>query len=295
MAKDVDLSSKEWTDLIFEGKNKEFGAYALRQASDRRHNLAVIYVIAGLALILICAWLYGMYKADKERAENERIAELIAGIEQQQFEELQAELEIPEEEENQMEQEEEIPEPEEEEALAEEILNTQKFTEFLVQKDEDVKDEVKSADEVKETSTALGSVNFDQGTDDLNIVREHKNEVIVEEKKPVVEETKVFTSVEQMPQFPGGEAELLKWISTHIKYPAIAMENNVQGKVVVQFVVTRDGSIGEVKIARGKDPDLDKEAMRVVKTLPKFIPGKMNGQAVNVWYTLPINFKLQGV
>lgn len=295
MAKDVDLSSKEWTDLIFEGKNKEFGAYALRQASDRRHNLAVIYVIAGLALILICAWLYGMYKADKERAENERIAELIASIEQQQFEELQAELDIPEEEENQMEQEEEIPEPEEEEALAEEILNTEKFTEFLVQKDEDVKEEVKSADEVKDTSTALGSVNFDQGTDDLNIVREHKNEVIVEEKKPVVEETKVFTSVEQMPQFPGGEAELLKWISNHIKYPAIAMENNVQGKVVVQFVVTRDGSIGEVKIARGKDPDLDKEAMRVVKTLPKFIPGKMNGQAVNVWYTLPINFKLQGV
>lgn len=295
MAKDVDLSSKEWTDLIFEGKNKEFGAYALRQASDRRHNLAVIYVIAGLALILICAWLYGMYKADKERAENERIAELIASIEQQQFEELQAELDIPEEEENQMEQEEEIPEPEEEEALAEEILNTEKFTEFLVQKDEDVKEEVKSADEVKDTSTALGSVNFDQGTDDLNIVREHKNEVIVEDKKPVVEETKVFTSVEQMPQFPGGEAELLKWISTHIKYPAIAMENNVQGKVVVQFVVTRDGSIGEVKIARGKDPDLDKEAMRVVKTLPKFIPGKMNGQAVNVWYTLPINFKLQGV
>lgn len=295
MAKDVDLSSKEWTDLIFEGKNKEFGAYALRQASDRRHNLAVIYVIAGLALILICAWLYGMYKADKERAENERIAELIASIEQQQFDELQAELDIPEEEENQMEQEEEIPEPEEEEALAEEILNTEKFTEFLVQKDEDVKEEVKSADEVKDTSTALGSVNFDQGTDDLNIVREHKNEVIVEDKAPVVEETKVFTSVEQMPQFPGGEAELLKWISTHIKYPAIAMENNVQGKVVVQFVVTRDGSIGEVKIARGKDPDLDKEAMRVVKTLPKFIPGKMNGQAVNVWYTLPINFKLQGV
>ena len=252
-------------------------------------------MIAGLALILICAWLYGMYKADKERAENERIAELIASIEQQQFEELQAELEIPDEEENQMEQEEEIPEPEEEEALAEEILNTEKFTEFLVQKDEDVKEEVKSADEVKDTSTALGSVNFDQGTDDLNIVREHKNEVIVEEKHEVVEETKVFTSVEQMPQFPGGEAELLKWISTHIKYPAIAMENNVQGKVVVQFVVTRDGSIGEVKIARGKDPDLDKEAMRVVKTLPKFIPGKMNGQAVNVWYTLPINFKLQGV
>ncbi|MDE6198727.1 MAG: energy transducer TonB [Muribaculaceae bacterium] len=294
MAKDVDLSSKEWTDLIFEGKNKEFGAYTLRQGSDRRHNLAVIYVITGLVVVLVGAWLYGMYRAEKERAEKERISELLANIEQEQFDELTVELDIPEEE-NQMEQEEEIPEPEQEEALAEEILNTEKFTEFLVQKDEDVKEEVKSADEVKDTSTALGSTDFDQGTDDLNVVREHKNEVIVEEKAPVVEETKVFTSVEQMPQFPGGEGELLKWISTHIKYPTIAMENNVQGKVVVQFVVTRDGSIGEVKVARGKDPDLDKEAVRVVKTLPKFIPGKMNGQAVNVWYTLPINFKLQGV
>lgn len=293
MAKDVDLSSKEWTDLIFEGKNKEFGAYALRQASDRRHNLAVLYVIAGLALVLILAWLYGMYRAEKERAEKERVAELLANIEQEQFEELTVELDLPEE--NQMEQEEEIPEPEVEEALAEDILNTEKFTEFLVQKDEDVKEEVKSADDVKDTSTALGSTDFDQGTDDLNNVREHKNEVIVEEKKPEPVEDKVFTSVEQMPQFPGGDVALLKYISDHIKYPTIAMENNVQGKVVVQFVVTRDGSIGEVKVARGKDPDLDKEAVRVVKTLPKFIPGKMNGQAVNVWYTLPINFKLQGV
>ncbi len=293
MAKDVDLSSKEWTDLIFEGKNKEFGAYALRQASDRRHNLAVLYVIAGLALVLILAWLYGMYRAEKERAEKERVAELLANIEQEQFDELTVELDLPEE--NQMEQQEEIPEPEVEEALAEDILNTEKFTEFLVQKDEDVKEEVKSADDVKDTSTALGSTDFDQGTDDLNIVREHKNEVIVEEKKPEPVEDKVFTSVEQMPQFPGGDVALLKYISDHIKYPTIAMENNVQGKVVVQFVVTRDGSIGEVKVARGKDPDLDKEAVRVVKTLPKFIPGKMNGQAVNVWYTLPINFKLQGV
>lgn len=292
MAKDVDLSSKEWTDLIFEGKNKEFGAYTLRQSSDRRHNLAVVYVIAGLILVFLFAWIYGMIQTARENAEKERLAELLAQVEQQQFEELIIEEEIIEE--NQMEQEEEIPEPEEEEALAEEILNTEKFTEFLTAKDEEVTEEVKSADEVKDTSTALGSTDFDKGTDDLNIVREHKNEVIVEEKAPV-EDNKVFTSVEQMPQFPGGEAELLKWISNHIKYPAIAMENNVQGRVVVQFVVTKNGSIGEVKVVRGKDPDLDKEAVRVVKTLPNFIPGKMNGQAVNVWYTLPINFKLQGV
>ena len=294
MAKDVDLSSKEWTDLIFEGKNKEFGAYVLRQQSDSRHNKAVLYVVAGLVVVLLLAWGYGAYKANKQREKEERMAELLAQIEQQQFDELQADLEL-DVEENQMEQDLEEPEKEEEEALAEEILNTEKFTEFLVAKDEEVKEEVKSADDVKDTSTALGQTDFDKGTDDLNIVREHREEVIVEEKKPVVEENKVFTSVEQMPQFPGGEGELMKWISSHIKYPAMAMENNVQGRVVVQFVVTRDGSIGEVKVARGKDPDLDKEAVRVVKSLPKFIPGKMNGQAVNVWYTLPINFKLQGV
>ena len=145
---------------------------------------------------------------------------------------------------------------------------------------------------------------------DGNALPDYQDEEVVEvvcvDDYPPAEETpeaagyeseldnKIFTSVEQMPRFPGGEEELMKYISDNIKYPAVAMENNVQGRVVVQFVVTRDGSIGEVKVARGKDPDLDREAVRVVKTLPKFIPGKMNGQAVNVWYTLPITFKLQG-
>ena len=154
-------------------------------------------------------------------------------------------------------------------------------------------EEVKSTGDAGKSSTALGATEFDRGTDDIKLVSEHKNEVIVEDKKPEPVEDKVFTSAETMPQFPGGESALLKYISDHIKYPTIAMENNVQGRVVVQFVVKRDGSIGDVKVVREKDPDLDKEAVRIVKTLPTFIPGRMNGQAVNVWYTLPINFKLQ--
>lgn len=104
----------------------------------------------------------------------------------------------------------------------------------------------------------------------------------------------MFTSVEQMPEFPGGQAALMSWLANHIKYPAMAQENGVQGRVVVQFVVKTDGSIGDVKVVRSKDPDLDKEAVRVVKTFPNFTPGKMNGQPVNVWYTLPVSFKLQG-
>ena len=106
-------------------------------------------------------------------------------------------------------------------------------------------------------------------------------------------EVPVYSAVEQMPEFPGGEEELMKYISRNIKYPTMAMENNIQGRVVVQFVVTKTGKIGEVKVVRSKDPDLDKEAVRVVKSLPNFIPGKMNGQAVNVWYTLPITFNIE--
>lgn len=103
----------------------------------------------------------------------------------------------------------------------------------------------------------------------------------------------VFMAVEQMPEFPGGEIKLLDVIQTSINYPISAAENHIQSRVVVKFVVKKDGSVGDVIVLRGKDPDLDKEAVRVVKSLPKFIPGKMNGQPVAVWYTVPVNFKLQ--
>lgn len=103
---------------------------------------------------------------------------------------------------------------------------------------------------------------------------------------------KIYNAVEEQPKFPGGNAELYKVISQNIRYPEMAAQNNIQGRILVQFIVEPDGSIGEVKVVRGKDPELDAEAVRLVKTLPKFSPGKMNGQAVRCWYTLPINFKL---
>lgn len=283
MAKDVDLSSKEWRDIIFEGKNKEFGAYQLRKASDARHNKSMLVVVVFIILAFALPFLVNtvLPKADEtitDEAEQTMVAMVEEAVEEEEPEEEQQRYE------------EEKPE-----VLPEEVLNTVKVTELAIVDDDQVtkEDEIKTQDELKETSTAFGQTDFDKGTDDLNVVREHKDEIVVEEKKP--EPEKVFTAVEQMPQFPGGEGELMKYISTHIKYPAMAMENGVQGRVVVQFVVTKDGSVGEVKVIRGKDPDLDKEAIRVVRSLPKFIPGKMNGQAVNVWYTLPINFKLQGV
>ena len=281
MAKDVDLSSREWRDLIFEGKNKEFGAYEMRKNSDARHNKAMIVVIIIMALAFILPFLVNTMLPKAEANIDEEIEQAMVNIETDAAEEEEPEEEL------------ERIEEQKPEVLPEEVLNTVKVTELAIVDDDQVKaeDEIKTQEELQQTETAFGQTDFDKGTDDLNVVREHKDEIVVEEKK----EEKVFTAVEQMPQFPGGEAELMKYISNNIKYPTMAMENNIQGRVVVQFVVTSTGKIGEVKVVRSKDPDLDKEAVRVVKSLPNFIPGKMNGQAVNVWYTLPITFKLQGL
>ena len=285
MAKDVDLSSSEWIDLIFEGKNKNFGAYTLRRASAKRHNRAMLVILVVLLIVALLGLLANtvLQQADARPEDQVEQALIDYSTEDQQDDE-------PEEPEQQR-VEEQLPE-----ALPEEILNTVEATELAIVRDEEVVEEIKSQDDLKDTDTAVGTTDFDKGTDDLNVVREHKNEIIVEEKKPEpVDDNKVFDVVEQKPQFPGGEAALLKYVAEHIRYPAMAQENNIQGRVVVQFVVTKTGAVGEVKVVRGKDPDLDKEAVRVVKSLPKFVPGKMNGHAVNVWYTLPIQFKLQGI
>ncbi|WP_285823281.1 energy transducer TonB [Duncaniella freteri] len=285
MAKDVDLSSSEWIDLIFEGKNKNFGAYTLRKASAKRHNRAMLVILVVLFIVALLGLLANTVLQKNDARPEDQVEQALIDYTTEDVEDDE-----PEEPEQQR-VEEQLPE-----ALPEEILNTVKATELAIVRDEEVVEEIKSQDELKDTDTAVGTTDFDKGTDDLNVVREHKNEVIVEEKKPEpVDDNKVFDIVEQKPQFPGGEAALLKYVAEHIRYPAMAQENNIQGRVVVQFVVTKTGAVGEVKVVRGKDPDLDKEAVRVVKSLPKFVPGKMNGHAVNVWYTLPIQFKLQGI
>lgn len=102
----------------------------------------------------------------------------------------------------------------------------------------------------------------------------------------------IYESSEIHPKFPGGEAALMKWINQNIRYPTMAIENNVQGRVVVKFVVDNTGKVGRAIVIRGKDPDLDKEALRVVKSLPAFTPGMINNQPVSVWYTIPIQFRL---
>ena len=285
MGKDVDLSSREWCDLVFEGKNKEFGAYEMRTTSTKRHNKAMLYTIIGAILVVAAA--VSIAKVQEYLAER-RLAE------QAEQEEVLIDMEQNEEPEEEQQERLEQPKPE---VLPEEVLNTVKVTELrIVEEEVKAEDEIKTQDELKETTTAFGQKDNDKGTEDRNVTRTLKEEVVVEKKveEKKVEKEEIFKSVEQMPQFPGGEAALMKYISSHIQYPTMAQENNVQGKVIVQFVVTKTGQVGEVKVARSVDKDLDREAVRVCKSLPKFTPGRQNGQPVSVWYTLPVNFKLQG-
>jgi protein TonB len=114
---------------------------------------------------------------------------------------------------------------------------------------------------------------------------------VVEEEEP--EEQEIFQVVEEMPEFPGGMAECMKFLGKNIKYPTISQENGVQGKVIVQFVVNKDGSVVDPVVVRSVDPYLDKEALRVINTMPKWKPGKQRGKPVRVRYTVPVTFRLQ--
>ena len=283
MAKDVDLTSKEWRDIVFEGKNKDFGAYKLREASPARHTKAILSVLIAVAIILVLLILSltGVFA----KAEDDEVA---ITTEQEVVTYDVTDEEIEEEEEIF------VPQEEPEEIIApEEVANSQQVTDLLIVQDEEIDEskQVKDTEKVLENEAAIGSVDVTEGVNDLN--KTIITEQVIEEPKVVDEQPMSIAMVEQKPEFPGGEAAMYKWLSDNIVYPSAASEEGVQGRVVVEFVVDRDGSITNVKVVRQRHPALDKEALRVIKAMPKWIPGRNNGQPVKVTYTLPVTFKLQ--
>ena len=285
MAKDVDLSSQGWTDLIFEGKNKEFGAYQLRRASGSRHNKSVFIVMVVLAIVLTAVILIasGVINFDSEEDTGVDVDQTIVMADlPDEPDDVQNDEFLPP-----------PPPPPVEEMPKEDVIAEQLVTELKMVENPDEDKKIKDVSEVMESDAKIGNQDI-EGTADLNKTEVEKK-VIFEEKPveaPKVEQ--VFTVVEQPASYPGGEAELLKWIANNIQYPPMAAEEGAQGRVVVQFVVEKDGRVGHVNVVRGRHPELDKEAIRVVKAIKtRFIPGKNNGQPVRQWFTLPINFKLQ--
>ena len=286
MANEINLSSREWCDLVFEGRNKDFGAYVIRTESTNRHNKAVLWSLIGVIIFGLISFAY--LKANQYIEERR-----LAGMIDQKVVPIDMTPEVEKSEPAQERLEQEEPE------VIEDVLSSVKVTELQIVDDDKVRpeDEILSQDEKDATDKAFGQTNVDNGQDDRANFQTAVNEVVVETRpveKPKEVTPEIFTAVEQMPQFPGGEEALRKYLASHINYPPMAAENGVQGKVIVQFVVDKTGRVGEVKVARSVDKELDREAIRVCKSLPKFVPGRQNGQAVSVWFTLPVTFKLQG-
>lgn len=274
----IDLISNEWTDLVFEGRNQAYGAYKLRKGTAKRNVWALIIVGLAAALLYLGLQLQKMAEANK-KVENTQAVEL-------------AKLNT-EKKEAKVEKKEII--KQEPEKVVEQVKSSVKFTAPIIKKDSEVKeeDEIK-LDEVQKSDKAVGAFTV-EGNDEVGgaVLKAKEDIAAPEPPKHVVEETKIFTVVEQMPMYPGGDAALMGYLHDNIKYPTVAAENGVQGRVVVGFVVERDGSITDVNILRGVDPSLDREAMRVVKSMPRWNPGKQNGSAVRVKYQVPVSFRLQ--
>ena len=218
----IDLVNNDWVDLVFQGRNQEYGAYKLRKGTSRRNVISIITMLAAAALIYLGISLKNFIEASTQKVAVTQVQELSA-------------LEKPKEKAEVKQKKVEIQQPEK---VVERVKSSVKFTAPVIKKE-------------------------------------------------------VFEVVEQMPSFPGGDKALLEYLSNNIKYPVVAQENGVQGRVVVSFVVEKDGSITDVKVVRSVDPSLDKEAARVVKSMPRWIPGKQNGSAVRVKYNVPVSFKLQ--
>lgn len=279
MAK-IDLYDPKWVDMVFDGKNKTYGAYQLRKGTSGRN-------IKSLIILVIAAALVGGFLAWKV-IEQKQAEQQAAYMEAMELSKLQKEAKKQEKKEvvkPKVEPKKEIPV----------ARQTQKFTAPVIKKDELVKEEnqIKQMDKLDD-KVAVGTENH-EGTKDRN-VEAVRNDIAVNTPPPAPKEevtNKVFDVVEVMPSFPGGQGALMSYLNSHTKYPVVAQENGVQGRVTVSFVVERDGSITDVHVVRSVDPSLDREAARVVSSMPNWQPGKQNGSAVRVKFNVPVQFKLQ--
>lgn len=274
MAK-IDLTSKDWCELIFKDRNKEYGAYDMRLDTPKRHNLATLIVIVVVILVITLPMLIKFITPEKENKIVVNEVTTLAKL---------PEAEIKRNEELQPMMKPTTPPPP--------LKSTIKFTAPVIKKDEEVgeEDEIKSQDELAARGNVAISIADVKGNDEIDgqDIADFKDFVA-----PEVEEEEVYIIVEQMPGFPGGEEALLKYISDHIEYPTMAIEREIEGRVTVRFVVNKDGYVQDVTVIRGVHELLDKEAVRVIQSLPRWNPGKQNGVAVAVYYNVPVNFTLQ--
>lgn len=272
----IDLISNAWCDLVFEGKNQAYGAYKLRKGTSKRNLWSIIIVLIAAVAIFSAIAIKNVIEANQKVAVTTAV-ELSKIDKTPKVEKKKVTPKI------------------EQPKVVEKVKSSIKFTAPVIKKDSEVKpeEEMKTQEDLQKTKTTIGAFNV-VGNDEIGgEVLKAKEEIAQPEPPKNEEENKVFDVVEEQPSFPGGQGALMAWLNDNIKYPVVAAENGIQGKVVVQFVVGKNGSISNVKVLRSVDPALDKEAVRVVSNMPNWTPGKQNGASVNVRFTLPVTFRLQ--
>ena len=253
-------------DLIFENRNKDYGAYDLRKIYNRNVNRAVS--IAALVFLLgVCyPYIKALLTPDIDNTQDSRLLDPNKLAAPPPLDNTTPPPPPPD-----------LPPP---------PPKTVKFTPPVIKPDEEVKpdEQVQKQDELQKTDISVTTNDNPDANIDYSQVQ-NNNQVI--DNKP-----KIFTYVEKMPSFPGGEKELVTYLSKNLHYPVAARENGIEGKVAIQFVVNEDGSITDVTVKRDIGGGCGDEAARVVRNMPKWNPGKQNGNAVKVQYTLPVTFKL---
>jgi protein TonB len=262
-AKEIQNASMD--DMVFEYRNKNYGAYILRKIYDKNITISSL-VASGLFLIFIATpYILALSKGAPEEKK----------LDLSQVDLQQAPPQDPKE----------PPPPIVEPPPP--LKSTIQFTPPEPVPDEQVKENrVVTQDDLKDLDISNKTEQGDPNGVDRSLLDENN-------KGPVdVEDNSVQTYVEQMPEFPGGEAALMKYLHDHINYPPLAVENEIQGKVIIDFVVGKDGSISKITVAKSLGFGCDQEAVRVISTMPKWNPGKQNGRSVNVSYKVPVKFTL---
>lgn len=254
--------AQRWEDIVFENRNKAYGAYLLRTLYTKNVVLGVVITFIFFTLVFYSPDIIALFKG-KEVVEKAPPRKLV-------YSELSAPPSI------------DKPKPPPPQVQLPKLQKVIKFVPPKVVK-EAVVEEVPTIEEIKQHEVAAVEI---EGPTEI-VFEEPVEEVVVEE-----EEDKIFTVVEQQPEFQGGYEAMMNFIKKNMRYPASARRMGVDGTVYVSFVVSKDGSISEVKTIRGISADCDKEAMRVVSMMPPWKPGKQNGKPVFVRFVLPIKFKL---
>jgi protein TonB len=269
---------EDMLDIIFANRNKSYGAYYLRR---NYHKYLTRALGTGLLLIFLFFALPYILSAVRGLIPKEKPVDVVAELGPPP--DIDPNNPPP-------------PPPPPPPTPPPPTRSTVKFVPPVIKKDEEVvEEEQKAVEELIEKKEDIGTEDKKGNDDAAPAIEENPSELqVIEEPKVVEEKTFEMFDIQKPPSFPGGEKELLKFLQKNIEYPSLAKENNIQGTVPLTFVVNKDGSVSDVQIMRDIGGGCGKEAVRVVKSMPKWTPGEANGHAVKVRFTLPVKFKLEG-